>query len=96
MDGGAETLTLSDGKLGYLWPAGAFQGTEVRGLDYYSRELAESLYFFRWHDSENKKFVTLIFDFDRMIEHGNALIGYETDMETTLFDEARIHNVREL
>jgi phenolic acid decarboxylase len=95
-DGGVVTLTLSDGKLGYLWTAGPFAGTEVRGLDYYSRELAESLYFVSWHDPENKNFVTLIFDFDQMIEHGTALIGYETDMETTLFDEATIHSVREL
>lgn len=95
-DGGAVTLTLSDGKLGYLWTAGPFAGTEVRGLDYYSRELGESLYFVSWHDPENKNFVTLIFDFSRMVEHGTALIGYETDMEATLFDEARIDNVTEL
>jgi phenolic acid decarboxylase len=95
-DGGAVTLTLSDGKLGYLWTAGPFEGTEVRGLDYYSRELAESIYFVSWHDPENKNFVTLIFDLDRMIEHGTALIGYETDTETTLFDEARIGGVKRL
>ena len=96
MDGGAVTLTLSNGKLGYLWTAGRFEGTEVRGLDYYSKELTESLFFVSWHDPENKNFVTLIFDLDQMIEHGTALIGYETDMETTLFDEARIDSVKEL
>jgi len=95
-DGGAVTLTLSDGKLGYLWTAGPFEGTEVRGLDYYSRELTQSIYFVSWHDPENKNFVTLIFDLDRMIEYGNALIGYETEAETTLFDEARIDNVKKL
>ena len=95
-DGGAVTLTLSDGKLGYLWTAGPFAGTEVRGLDYHSRELAESIYFVSWHDPENKNFVTLIFDLERMIEHGTALIGYETDMETTLFDEARIDDLKRL
>lgn len=31
-----------------------------------------------------------------MIEHGTALIGDETDAETTLFDEARIDSVKEL
>jgi hypothetical protein len=96
LDGGAVTLTLSDGKLGYLWTAGPFAGTEVRGLDYYSRELADSIYFVSWHDPENKNFATLMFDLDRMIEHGTALVGYETDMEATLFDEARIDSVREL
>ena len=96
MDGGAVTLTLDSGKLGYLWTAGPFAGTEVNGLDYYSRELAESLYFVSWHDPENKNFVTLIFDFDQMIEHGTALIGYETDMESTLFDEARIDDIQRL
>ena len=95
-DGGAVTLTLSDGKLGYLWTAGPFSGTEVRDLDYYSRKLAESLYFVSWHDPENSNFVTLIFDLDQMIEHGTALISYGTDMEATLFDEARIDNVNEL
>ena len=95
-DGGAVTLTLSEGKLGYLWTAGPFSGTEVRSLDYYSRQLAESLYFVSWHDPDNRNFATLIFDFDRMIEYGNALVGYETDAETTLFDEARINSVREL
>lgn len=95
-DGGAVTLTLSDGKLGYLWTAGPFAGTEVRGLDYYSRALTESIYFVSWHDPENNNFATLIFDLDRMIEHGTALVGYETEMETTLFDEAKIHDVKKL
>ena len=67
MDGGAVTLTLSDGKLGYLWTAGPFSGTEVRGLDYYSKGLAESLFLVSWHDPENKNFVTLIFDFDQIV-----------------------------
>ena len=95
-DGGAVTLALSDGKLGYMWTAGPFKGTEVRSLDYYSKELAESLFFVSWHDPENKNFVTLIFDFNQMIEHGTALIGYETDTEITLFDEARIDGVTKL
>jgi len=95
-DGGAVTLTVSGGKLGYLWTAGPFEGTEVRDLDYYSKRLGESLYFVSWHDPDNKNFVTLIFDFDQMIEYGTALIGYETDMEVTLFDEARIDSVRRL
>jgi phenolic acid decarboxylase len=94
--GGAVTLTVSGRKLGYLWTAGPFEGTEVRDLDYYSKRLGESLYFVSWHDPDNKNFVTLIFDFDQMIEHGTALIGYETDMEVTLFDEARIDSVRRL
>ena len=93
-DGGAVTLTLDNGKLGYLWTAGPFEGTEVHGLDYYSKELADSLYFVSWHDPENKNFVTLIFDLDRMIEYGTALIGYDTETETTLFDEARIDEIK--
>lgn len=93
-DGGAVTLTVRDGKLSYLWTAGPFAGVEVRDLDYYSKELAENLFLVSWHDPNNKNFVTLIFDLDQMIEHGTALIGYETDTEVTLFDEARIDSVR--
>jgi len=95
-DVGAVTLTLSEGKLGYLLTSGPFAGTEVRSLDYYSKELAESIYLVSWHDPANKNFATLIFDLDRMIEHGTALIGYDTDMEATLFDEAKIEAIKKL
>ena len=55
-------VTSSDGKLGCLWTAGPFAGTDVRGLDYYSRELIESIFFVSWHGPENRNFVTLIFE----------------------------------
>jgi phenolic acid decarboxylase len=95
-DGASVILTIKNGKLGYRWTAGIAEGSEVNELTYYSKELADSIYLVSWHDSENKNFVTLIFDFNLMVEHGTAIIFYATPYERTLFDEAIINKVSRL
>lgn len=95
-DGGAVELTVKGNKLAYLWTAGVFEGTEVAELDYYSREISNSIYLVSWHDSVNLNFVSLIFNFDLMTEHGTAILSYGTPDEVTLFDEARIDSIERL
>ena len=92
--GGAVILTIKDGKLGYRWTAGNFEGNVVNDLSYNSTEIADSMYLVNWHDPENKNYVSIIIDLNRMIEYGTALISYETQDGEILYDEARIANVK--
>lgn len=89
-DVGTVVANFYDGKLAYRWIEGPFAGVEVRDRAYQSRRIGEDLYLVSWHDTENLNFVTLVFDFGRKREYGSALIGYTTDQEQVLFDEAVI------
>ena len=93
-DGGSVILTLKDGKLGYRWIAGAFKGINVSGRTYISRKISESMYLVSWHDTENKNFVSLVFDLNRKIEYGTGLLSYGKPDEAAHFDEAKIKNVK--
>jgi hypothetical protein len=93
-DGGAVIVTIKNGKLGYRWTAGIFKGVEVTGRTYFSRKLADSMYLVSWHDAENKNFVTLVFDLNRMIEYGAGLLSYSKPDESAHFDEAKINSVK--
>ena len=92
-DGGAVILTMKDGKLGYRWTAGVFKGVEVANRTYFSRKIADSMYLVSWHDTENKNFVSLVFDLKRSIEYGTALIAYSKPDEVAMFDDAKISRV---
>lgn len=92
-NGGAVTFTISDGKLSYLWTAGPFEGNQMTDLNYTSWEVDDSTYVVSWNDTENKNFVSLIFNLDEMKEYGTALISYGTPQEATIFDQARIEKV---
>ena len=92
-DGGTVVASFDGGRRSYRWTAGPFAGTAVADRIYQSRHIGEALYMVAWHDTENRNFATLLFDFEEDREYGSALVGYGTDQSVVLFDEAVIQRV---
>jgi uncharacterized secreted protein with C-terminal beta-propeller domain len=89
-DGGTVVLTMNE-KLSYRWTAGSFKGVAVSDRIYRSRRIGDEMYLVNWHDKENKNFVSLIIDLKNQKVYGSGLIAYETENETSGFDEATIN-----
>lgn len=90
LDGGTVVLTIKE-KLSYRWTAGSFKGVAVSDRIYKSRRIGDEMYLVNWHDTENKNFVNVIIDLKNQKVYGSGLIAYETENETSGFDEATIN-----
>lgn len=55
--------------------------------------VADDVYVVNWHMTDAKNFVTLIVNLRNRSLYSSALMGYQTDQEQILFDEATIERV---
>ena len=92
-DGGAVVLTFYDGLLKFRWIAGPFEGATGEDLAYNARAVADDIFLVNWHDLDGPSFVTLVINLQHNSLYSSALLGYQTDGELSLFDEATIERV---
>ncbi len=92
-DGGSVILTFYDGSLKFLWIAGPNEGAAGEGFEYQAKTIGDDRYMVVWRMEEANNFLTMVIDLNSRTLFTSALMGYETDQEGVLFDEATIHRV---
>ncbi|MCG1036690.1 MoaF-related domain-containing protein [Polaribacter sargassicola] len=83
-NGTAIHMEFNEGKAEYEWIAGPAKGNGNSDISYRSRKIGENLYLINWHETGIKDYLTIVFDFDKMIVHSSIIIGYENKPERTL------------
>ena len=92
-DGGSVILTFYDGLLKFLWIAGPNEGAAGENFEYSARPIGDDRYMVVWRMEEANNFLTMVIDLESRALFTSGLMGYESDEEAVLFDEATIHRV---
>ncbi|MBC8769861.1 hypothetical protein H4O18_17815 [Arenibacter sp. BSSL-BM3] len=83
-DGTAIHMEFYNGKAKYEWVAGPAKGNGNKDILYRSRKIGNNLYWINWHEIDKKDYLTLVFDFDKMLVHSSIIVGYENKPERNL------------
>lgn len=83
-DGKAIHMEFHKGKAKYEWIAGPAKGRGNEDIPYRSTKMDDNLYLINWHETGIKDYLTIVFDFDKMIVHSSIIIGYENKPERPL------------
>jgi len=83
-DGKAIHMEFYNGKAKYEWVAGPGKGKGNTDIPYRSRKIGENLYIVNWHETGIKDYLTIVFDFEKMMVHSSIIIGYENKPERKL------------
>ena len=83
-DGTAVHIEFYNGKAKYEWVAGPRKGNGNQDIPYRSRKIGNELYLMNWHETDIKDYLTLVFDFEKMLVHNSVIIGYENKPVRTL------------
>lgn len=83
-DSKAIHMEFYEGKAKYEWVAGPGKGNGNTDIPYRSRKIGKNLYLVNWHEKGIKDYLTIIFDFEKMILHSSIIIGYENKPERKL------------
>lgn len=83
-NGTAIHMEFRDGQAQYEWLAGPAKGNGNSDIPYRSRKIGDKLYLVNWHETGIKDYLTIVFDFEKMIVHSSIIIGYENRPERTL------------
>ena len=92
-DGGSVILAFYDGFLRFRWIAGPNEGAAGEGFEYEAKQIGDDRYMVVWRMEEAHNFLTMVIDLDNRALYTSALMGYETDQEGVLFDEATIRRL---
>lgn len=83
-NGTAIHMEFKHGKAKYEWIAGPTKGNGNTNIPYRSRKIGDNLYLINWHETGIKDYLTIVFDFEKMIVHSSIIIGYENKPERQL------------
>ncbi|MGJ8738597.1 MoaF-related domain-containing protein [Zobellia laminariae] len=83
-NGTAIHFEFYNGMAKYEWIAGPAKGNGNQDIPYRSRKIGNELYLVNWHETGIKDYLTIVFDFEKMIVHSSIIIGYENKPERTL------------
>ena len=83
-NGTAIHMDFSNGKANYEWVAGPTKGNGNADIPYRSRKIGANMYLINWYEIGIKDYLTIVFDFDKMVVHSSIIIGYENKPERTL------------
>lgn len=83
-NGTAIHMEFYKGKAKYEWVAGPAKGNGNTDIPYRSRKIGNNMYLINWHETGIKDYLTIVFDFDKMLVHSSIIIGYENKTERTL------------
>lgn len=92
-DGGSVILTFYDGLLKFRWIAGPNEGAAEEGFEYNARNMGDDRYMVVWRMEEANNYLTMVIDLESRALFTSALMGYGTEQEGVLFDEAAIHRI---
>ncbi|AWV96758.1 MoaF-related domain-containing protein [Arcticibacterium luteifluviistationis] len=83
-NGTAIHMEFNDGKAKYQWLAGPAKGNGNADIPYRSRKIGQDLYLINWHETGINDYLTIVFDFEKMIVHSSIIIGYKNNPERPL------------
>ena len=83
-DGKAIHMEFDNGKANYEWINGPRKGKGNTDIPYRSRKIGENLYIVNWHETGIKDYLTIVFDFEKMMIHSSIIVGYENKPERRL------------
>tara|TARA_R110002049_G_scaffold138450_6_gene298564 strand:+ start:10246 stop:10662 length:417 start_codon:yes stop_codon:yes gene_type:complete len=83
-DGKAIHMEFYNGMAKYEWVVGSGKGRGNADIPYRSRKIGENLYMVNWHETGIKDYLTIVFDFEKMMVHSSIIIGYENKPERRL------------
>ncbi|MCM4158251.1 hypothetical protein, partial [Gramella sp. AN32] len=83
-DGTALHMEFYNGKAKYEWVAGPATGNGNTDIPYRSRKIGNELYLINWQETDKKDYLTLVFDFEKMLMHSSIIVGYENKPERPL------------
>jgi hypothetical protein len=83
-DGKAIHMEFNNGKAKYEWVAGPGKGNGNEDISYRSTKIDQNIYVVNWHETDKKDYLTIVFDFNRMVVHSSVIVGYENKPERTL------------
>ncbi|WP_246900255.1 MoaF C-terminal domain-containing protein [Arenibacter sp. F20364] len=83
-NGTAIHMDFNDGIAQYEWVAGPAKGNGNADIPYRSRKIGDNLYLINWHETEINDYLTIVFDFEKMMVHSSIIIGYANKPERTL------------
>ena len=92
-DGGSVILAFYDGMLKFRWIAGSNEGATGEGFEYNARVIGDDRYMVVWQMPEAHNYLTMVIDLDSRALFTSALMGYGTEQQGALFDQAVIHRV---
>lgn len=74
-------VEFNQGKASYKWVAGPAKGLDNQDIPYRSLKLGNDLYLINWHETGLSDYLTIVFDFEKMIVHSSLIIGYKNKPE---------------
>ena len=83
-DGKAIHMEFYNGKAKYEWINGPRKGKGNTDIPYRSRKIGDNLYIVNWHETGIKDYLTIVFDFEKMMIHSSIIVGYENKPERKL------------
>ncbi|OWW24994.1 hypothetical protein B4Q04_14180 [Zobellia sp. OII3] len=83
-NGVAIHMIFYDGRAKYEWVGGPSRGNGNKDIAYKSLKIGDNLYLVSWHETGLKDYLTLVFDFDKMLMHNSIIIGYRNKPERRL------------
>ena len=92
-DGGSVILNFYDGLLKFHWIAGPNEGAAGEGFEYDAKMIGDDRYVVLWRMIEDRNFLTMVIDLGQRTLITSALLGFGTEQEAILFDEATINRI---
>ena len=83
-NGTALHMEFHNGKAEYKWLVGPGKGRGNQNIDYRSMKIGEDLYLINWHELDKNDYLTIVFDFKKMIMHSSIIVGYKNKTERPL------------
>ncbi|MDE3743424.1 MoaF-related domain-containing protein [Maribacter polysaccharolyticus] len=83
-DGKAIHMGFYNGKANYEWITGPGKGRGNTDIPYRSCKIGDNLYIVNWHETGLKDYLTIVFDFEKMMVHSSIIVGYENKPERSL------------
>ncbi|MDW5288725.1 MoaF-related domain-containing protein [Formosa sp. PL04] len=83
-NGTAIHMAFSNGKAEYKWLVGPGKGNGNQDISYRSLKIGENLYLINWHEIDKNDYLTIVFDFDKMIVHSSIIVGYKNEAKRPL------------
>jgi len=87
---GAVHVELSNGQFHWHWAADGNTGT----APYQARKMGDKIYMVNFKVAGSSNFVTIVFNFDKMIFYTSALLDPKTDKEQVLFESGEIKKLK--
>ncbi|WP_159023708.1 MoaF C-terminal domain-containing protein [Formosa sp. L2A11] len=80
-NGTAIHMEFYNGKAKYEWVSGSAKGRGNADIPYRSLKLGSDMYLVNWHEKGLSDYLTIVFDFDKMLIHSSIIIGYKNKAE---------------